>query len=184
MCRASARARMVRCRSSSITLAMVLMLVAITSVCGAPPPQFEFCCLSSIYKDFMPPPNSANVFFPNASFNNVVVSLGVFFKRTQNLIAQHCSADTYMFPKYSVTHCLAIHECSVSYARFFFFLHVDCCTHLLLHSCAFYRPRKSFFPLSTCTIICHKGTLTYFQVTSYISLLVWHMTVSMRLLES
>ncbi len=48
------------------------------------------------------------------SFNNAVVSLGIFFKRTQTLIVQNYSADTSIFSKYSATQCLAIHECSAS----------------------------------------------------------------------
>ncbi len=127
---------------------MVLMLIAVKTVHSAPP-----CCSNSA--DSRPSTKalchhriveSLNVSFPNASFNTVIVSLGIFFKRIQNLIIQHCSTDTSIFSEYSVTHCLAIHKCSASYAHFFFFLHVDCCTHLPLSSSAFYRPRKSFFP--------------------------------------
>ncbi len=141
----STRARMVRCRSSLVTAATISRLFAVHY------PQFEFCwrsfvcstkalCHCQIVK-------SPNVSFPNASFNNVVVLIGVFFKRTQNLIVQHCSADASIFSKYSAAYYLAIHECSASYALFFFFLHVDCCTHLLLHFRAFYQLRK-FFLLS------------------------------------
>ncbi len=135
-------ARMVKCRSSSIKAATILMLVTVTTVRRTLPcssnsadsrPSTTALCHCWIVK-------SSYISFPNASFNNVVVSLGVFFMRTQNLIAQRCSVDTSIFSKYSATHCLAIHECSASYDRFLFFLRVDCCTHLLLHSRTFYRP--------------------------------------------
>ncbi len=107
--------------------------------------QFEFCGLLSIYKGFMPLPNRriTKHFLPKCLLYNTFVSLGIFFKHTQNLIAQCYSPDTSIFHEYSVTHCLAIHECSVSYASFFFILHVYYCIHLLLHSRAFYQLRKS-----------------------------------------
>ncbi len=185
MCRASARARAVKCQSSSITSAMVLMLVTITTVHSAPPrslnsadsrPSTKALCHHRIIE-------SPNVSFPNASFNNAVVSLGIFLKRTQNLIAQRCSSNTSIFSEYSATHCLVIHEYSVSYPRFFFFFRVYCCTDLLLHSRVFYYPRKSVFPLSTCTIVRHRGTSTCFQV-SYISPLVRRITVCVCSLQS
>ncbi len=177
---------MVRCWSSSITAVMVLMLVAVTTIHDAPPQgsNSNDSCLftKALYNCQIV--ESPNVSFPNASFNNVVVSFIVFFKHTHNLTVQHCSADTSIFSKHSVTHCLAIHECSSLYARLFFFLHVDCFTHLLLRSHVFYQPRKSFFPLSACIIVCHRGMLTCFQVTSYISSLVRCTVVGMRSLES
>ncbi len=147
--------------------------------------MFEFCWLSSIYKGFMSPRivESCKVSFQNDSFNITVVSLSIFFKHTKNLIAQH-SIDTSIFSEYSATHYRAIHECSASYARFFFFLRVNCCEHLLLHSHAFYRQRKSFSPLSVLTIIRCRGASTYFQVTSCILHLIRHTMVDMRSLES
>ncbi len=78
----------------------VLMLVAVTTVRSALPcgsnsadshPSTKALCHCWITK--LP-----DVSFPNASFNNTVVSLGVFFKRTQHFIAPCCSADTSIFP--------------------------------------------------------------------------------------
>ncbi len=63
--------------------------------------QFKFCWLSFVYKGFMPLPNreSHDVSFLNASFNNAVVSLCVFFKHTQNYwSARHCSTGKSIFP--------------------------------------------------------------------------------------
>ncbi len=164
MCRASTRAWMVRCQTSLKAAAKVWTLVTVTTVGGTPPrgsnsaasrPPTKALCHHRIIK-------SLNVSFPNVCFNNAVVLLGVFFKSTQNLITQHCSTDTSSFSKYSATHCLSIHECSASYARFFFFLRVHCCTHLLLRSRAFYPTRKLFFPLSTLTIVHCRGMSTCF----------------------
>ncbi len=113
ICRALARAWMVRCQSSSITAATVLMLVTITTVYSAPScglnsadshPCTKALCLRRIVE-------SRYVSFPNASVNNVIVSLGLFFTFTQNLIEHRCSADTSIFSEYSATHCLVIHEC-------------------------------------------------------------------------
>ncbi len=140
-------ARTIRCWSFSITLATVLMLVTVTTVPSVPPCDLNFDSHPSIkalcHHQIVESPNFT---FPNAFFNNVVVSLSVFFKCTQNLITLCCSADTSIFFKYSASHCLAIQKCSMSYARFFFFLHINYCTHLLIRSRAFYRLRKSFFP--------------------------------------
>ncbi len=117
------RTRMIRCWSSKMTTVTVLMLVPVTTVHST----LLRCSNSTnsrtstkvLYNCRIV--ESFNISFPNASFNNAVVSLGVFFKHTQNLIAQHCSPDTSIFSKYSVTHCLMIHECSASYVRFFSF---------------------------------------------------------------
>ncbi len=86
---------MARCRSSSITAATVLMLVAVTTVCGAPlhnlnsadshqstnsvdsRPSTKALCHHRIVE--LP-----KVSFPNTSFNNAVVSLGVFLKHTKS----------------------------------------------------------------------------------------------------
>ncbi len=136
MCMASARAQIVRCQTSSITVGMVLMLVTITTVRSAPPCSsnstdsrlfIKTLCHCWIVE-------SCNVSFSNASFNNTVVSLSIFFKRTQNLIIQRRSADTSIFSKYSATHCVAIHECSALYTRFFFFMlsAVNICSYVLV----------------------------------------------------
>ncbi len=146
---------MVRRWSSSITAATVLMLVAVTTVLDAPPRSLNSAdshlstkasCNCRIIE-------SPNVSFPNASFNNAVVSLSVFFKHTQNLIAQRCSTDTSIFSEYSVTHCLAIHECFESYACFFFFTltAVHICSYILGR---FIDRKNCFFPLSARTIVC------------------------------
>ncbi len=63
---------------------------------------------------------SPNISFQNTSFNNAVVSLGIFFKHTQNLIAQRCYTDISIFSEYSAIHCLAIYECSASYTNLLF----------------------------------------------------------------
>ncbi len=112
---------LVRCWSFLITATMVLMLVAVTTVHGAPPrgsnsadsrPSTKALCHHRIIE-------SPNVSFPNPYFNNMVVSLGIFFKCIQNLITQRCSPDPSIFSEYSVTHCRVIHKCSASYACFF-----------------------------------------------------------------
>ncbi len=92
---------------------------------------------------------SPNISFPNATIINAVVSLCVFLKSTQNLIAQHCSTDTSIFSEYSATHCLAIHACSALYARFFFFLHIDCCAvHICSYILVYFISRTIVFSLS------------------------------------
>ncbi len=138
---------------------------------------FKFCGLSSIYKGLCHRQivELPNVSFSNASFNNVVVSLGFFFNRTQNLIMEHCFADTSIFSKYFVTHCLVIHECSTLYAHFFLFSHRLLYTSVRMFSCAL-SAEKIIFSLSP-----HAQC---FQLTSYISPLVRHTAVGMRSLES
>ncbi len=151
----------------------------------APPPRVVRILLTLVrLQRLYATTESPSVFFPNSIYNNAFLLLGVFFMNTQNLITQHCSADASIFTEYLVTHCLEIHKCSVSYTRFFFFLQIDCCSHLLLHSRAFYRLRKSFLPTSTHTIVCRRGMSTCFQVTSYTSLLVPRTVVGMCWLES
>ncbi len=113
--RAPARARMVKCQSSPIMTAMALMLMAVTTIRSTQPcgsnstdshPSTKALCHHRIVE-------SSNVSFPNASFNNVVISLG------ENLITQHYPADTSIFSEYSAMHCLTIHECSASTLAFF-----------------------------------------------------------------
>ncbi len=79
--------------------AIVLMLVAVTTVRGAPTHSVNSAsshlstkalCHCQIVK-------SHNVSFPNAFFNNAVAPLDIFFERTQNLMAQRSSLDTSIF---------------------------------------------------------------------------------------
>ncbi len=171
--------------SSSITAVTAMMLVAVTTVCGASPHGSNYANSHTSTKAVCHHRRveSPNVSFPNASFNNAVVSPGIFFKLTQNLITQRCSTDTSIFSDYSATHCLAIHKCSASYTLFLFFLHINCCTHLFICSHAYYWPRKSFF-LSPRTIIPCRGMSTCSQVTINILPLVRCTAVSMHSLES
>ncbi len=96
------------------------MLVAVTTVRGA-----QICCSNSV--DSRPSTNalchcqiveSPNVSFPNVSFNNAILSVGVFFKHTQNLITQYYSTDIRIFSEYSGTRSLAIYECSEHRSKF------------------------------------------------------------------
>ncbi len=93
------------------------------------------------------------------SFNNVVVSLGVFFKHTQNLIAQR-STDKLIFSEYSATHCLAIHVCFLCRTITFFLpslwlVYTSAPTFL----CVLLAEKIVFFSLSACTIVCCRGML-------------------------
>ncbi len=151
-----------------MTAATVLMLVAVITVHSTRGSNFADCRLSTkalCHHQFV---ESLNVFFPNASFNNAVVSLDIFFKSTQNLNAQRFRRHIHFFQIFSDT--LAMHECSVLYALFFFPFFsstaVHICSYILVHVI---NQENWFFPLSAHTVVCSRGTSMCFPVTSYIS---------------
>ncbi len=168
----------VRCWSSSITEVMVLQLFA-THL----PAVRILLILVHLALCHCQIVESPNISFLNASFINTVVSLGVFFRRTQNLIMKCCSTNTSIFSEYSVIHCPAIYEYSALYAHFFLSSNRLLYTSAPTLSCILLA-EKIVFPLFARTIIHYRGTAICFLVTSYISPLVRRTAVSMHSLES
>ncbi len=137
MCRASARARTVRCRSSSIRVATVL-IVRIAPLGGSNSSDPHH--LQRLYAT-AELPNHLMVPSQIPPLITRLFSLGVFFKHNRAALFQR---HVHFFPNIlrhtgdTRVFCVV---CSL-----FFFLHVNCCTHLRLHNRAFYRLRKLFFP--------------------------------------
>ncbi len=165
MCRASARARTVRCGSSLITVAVILMLVAITTVHSAPSrslnsadsrPSTKALCHCRIIE-------SPNISFPNDSFNHVVVSNSIFSLSTYKIWWRSVVPQTHLFFQNIQWHTAWCYTSVLHHTLTFFSFFTSTAVHICSNILAcFISQEKHFFSLPARTIIRCRDTSTCF----------------------
>ncbi len=92
---------------------------------------------------------SPNISFPNPSFNNTVISLGIFFRHSQNLIAQCCSIGISMFPNIQ-RHTIWQYTSVLPGTLAFFSFSVSAALHICSYILMCLISRVNCFSLSPC----------------------------------